>query len=165
MQNLCLSGTAVTESLLIPVDTGNKQIKTPHHIFMADLTCHDSYPPFGKDVILYKGKSLSNQHVPYMRDKTADERFLFGVAYELRDAGPDTEERVNIVLPLRLLPAHFGTQEERYRSYFHEYSQIGFRFNDQPVSLFISEVQVYPQAYAAVAPMISQLQGGTPKPW
>lgn len=113
MQNPCLSGTAVTESLIIPVDTGNKQIKTPHHIFMAGLTCHDSYPPFGKDVIQYKGKyyTLSDQRVPYMRDKTADERYfilsLFGIARELRDAGLDTEERTNIVLLLGLPPRPF----------------------------------------------------------
>ncbi len=43
IQSPCLSGTAVTESLLVPVDTGNKQIKTPRHIFTAGLTCHDSY--------------------------------------------------------------------------------------------------------------------------
>ena len=53
MQSPCLSGMATTESLLVPVDTGNKQIKTPHLIFMAGLTCHDSYTPFGKDVIQY----------------------------------------------------------------------------------------------------------------
>ena len=43
IQSPYLSGTAVTESLLVPVDTGNKQIKTPRHIFTAGLTCHDSY--------------------------------------------------------------------------------------------------------------------------
>lgn len=43
IQSPCLSGTAVTESLLVPVDTGNKQIKTPRHIFTAGLACHDSY--------------------------------------------------------------------------------------------------------------------------
>ena len=137
MQSPYLSGAAVTESLIVPVDTVNKQIKTPHHIFTAGLTCHDSYPPFGKDVIQYNGKyyTLSDQRVPYMRDKTADDRYfilsLFGIACELRDAGMDTEELVNVVLLLGLPPAHFGTQEERYRSYFHEYGQIDFRFNDQ----------------------------------
>jgi plasmid segregation protein ParM len=108
IQSPYLSGTAVTEGLLVPVDTGNKQIKTPRHIFTAGLTCHDSYPPFGKDVIQYKGKyyTLSDQRVPYMRDKTADERYfilsLFGIACEVR---------------------------------------------------------AYPQAYAAITPMIAQLQG------
>ncbi len=108
IQSPYLSGTAVTEGLLVPVDTGNKQIKTPRHIFTAGLTCHDSYPPFGKDVIQYKGKyyTLSDQRVPYMRDKTAAERYfilsLFGIACEVR---------------------------------------------------------AYPQAYAAITPMIAQLQG------
>ena len=124
MQSPYLSGAVGTESLIIPVDTGNKQIKTPHHIFTAGLTCHDSYPPFGKDVIQYNGKyyTLSDQRVPYMRDKTADERYfilsLFGIACELRDAGMDAEERTNIVLLLGLPPAHFGTQEERTGAIF-----------------------------------------------
>ncbi len=166
IQNSHLPGTAVVESLIVPIDTGNKQIKTLHRIFTAGLTCHDSYPPFGKDVIQYRGKyyTLSDQRVPYMRDKTADERYfilsLFGIAYELQEAGMDAEEqRVNVNLLLGLPPAHFGTQEEKYKGYFQEYGQIDFQFNGRPVTLFISEVMVYPQAYAAVAPMISQLQG------
>lgn len=165
IQNSYLPGTAVVESLIVPIDTGNKQIKTLHRTFTAGLTCHDNYPPFGKDVIQYKGKfyTLSDQRVPYMRDKTADERYfvlsLFGIAYELQETGREMEEHLNVNLLLGLPPAHFGTQEEKYRDYFQEYSQIDFQFNGRPVSVFISGVAVYPQAYAAVAPMITQLQG------
>lgn len=51
-------------------------------------------------MIQYKGKyyTLSDQRVPYMRDKTADERYFILIACELRDAVMDAEERTNIVL-------------------------------------------------------------------
>ena len=152
------------ESFIVSVDTGNKQIKTQNHLFTAGVVCHDSYPPFGKDVISYNGKfyTLSDKRIPYMRDKTADNRYfvltLFGVAYELQQTGVCLEEPLNVTLLLGLPPAHFGVQEEKYHSYFKEYSQVEFEFNRQPVSLFISGVVVYPQAFAAVAPSISRFQ-------
>ena len=118
IQSPCLSGTAVTESLLVPVDTGNKQIKTPRHIFTAGLTCHDSYPPFGKDVIQYKGKyyTLSDQRVPYMWDKTADERYfilsLFGIACGMQGWIPRSASMSSSswgCLPPTLAPRRSGT--------------------------------------------------------
>ena len=165
IQNSCRTGAAASDSLIVSVDTGNKQIKTPNHIFPSGLASHDSYPPFGKDVIQYEDRfyTLSNQRIPYMRDKTSDIRYfiltLFGIAYEIRQAELNMENCINVNLLLGLPPAHFGEQEEKYRDYFQEYSQVNFQFNDRSISLFISSVTVYPQAYAAVAPIISQLQG------
>ena len=66
--------------MLISIDHGNKQIKTNHRTFVSGLRESDTRPPFGKDVLFYKGKyyTLTDQRIPYMRDKTADERYLFG---------------------------------------------------------------------------------------
>lgn len=61
--------------MLISIDHGNKQIKTNHRTFVSGLRESDTKPPFGKDVLFYKGKyyTLTDQRIPYMRDKTADE--------------------------------------------------------------------------------------------
>ena len=77
--------------MLISIDHGNKQIKTNHRTFVSGLRESDTKPPFGKDVLFYKGKyyTLTDQRIPYMRDKTADERYfilaLFAVAFELAE--------------------------------------------------------------------------------
>ena len=77
--------------MLISIDHGNKQIKTNHRTFVSGLRESDTRPPFGKDVLFYKGKyyTLTDQRIPYMRDKTADERYfiltLFAVAFELAE--------------------------------------------------------------------------------
>lgn len=76
--------------MLISVDHGNKQIKTTHQTFTSGLCESDTRPPFGRDVLFYNGKyyTLSDQRIPYMRDKTTDERFfiltLFAIGFELR---------------------------------------------------------------------------------
>lgn len=64
--------------MLISIDHGNKQIKTNHRTFVSGLRESDTKPPFGKDVLFYKGKyyTLTDQRIPYMRDKTADERYF-----------------------------------------------------------------------------------------
>ena len=75
--------------MFISIDHGNKQIKTAHRSFTAGLCVNDTQP-FGSDVLQFGGKyyTLSKQRIPYMRDKTVDDRFfiltLFAIAFELQ---------------------------------------------------------------------------------
>ena len=64
--------------MLISIDHGNKQIKTKHKTFVAGLYESDTRPPFGKNVLYYNDKyySLVEKRIPYMRDKTVDERYF-----------------------------------------------------------------------------------------
>ena len=78
--------------MLIAIDHGNKNIKTAHHVFTSGLTESDTRPPFGDSVLQVGGKyyMLSEQRIPYLRDKTVDDRFfiltLFAIALELEEA-------------------------------------------------------------------------------
>ena len=104
--------------MLISIDHGNKQIKTVHKTFTSGLCESDSRPPFGRDVLFYNGKyyTLSDQRIPYMRDKTADERFfiltLFAIGFELRRMLP-SEKTVSIQLCVGLPPAHYAVSKIR----------------------------------------------------
>lgn len=90
----------------ISVDTGNKQIKTPHCTFSAGLIEHDKQPKFGTDVLTYNGKyyTITNKRIPYMRDKTQDDRYfiliLFAIAYELKTQSINAS---NDIVPIDLL--------------------------------------------------------------
>lgn len=98
--------------MLIAIDHGNKQIKTNHRTFTSGFCESVTPPPFGKDVLFYKGKyyTLSDKRIPYMRDKTADERYfiltLFAIAFELKERR-HTDETCDIELAVGLPPAHF----------------------------------------------------------
>ena len=78
--------------MLISIDHGNKQVKTIHHApFTSGLVCSE-VRPFGGETLAYQGRyyTLTDQRIPYRRDKTEDERFfvltLFAIAYELEAA-------------------------------------------------------------------------------
>ena len=79
--------------MIISIDHGNKQIKTLNRTFTSGLLERDNRPAFGEDILCYEGKyyTLSEERIPYMRDKTKDKRFfiltLFAIAYEIEAAG------------------------------------------------------------------------------
>lgn len=151
--------------MLIAVDHGNKQIKTAHKVFTSGLIESDTKPPFGENIMKYKGKyyTLSSQRIPYIRDKTEDERFfkltLFAVAYEIEAADAYlADEIMDVQLAVGLPPAHYGTQHKRFTQYFLDRDVIEFSLNSKPYSIYINEAVCFPQALAAIAPFFKQLQ-------
>ncbi len=149
--------------MLISIDHGNKQIKTNHRTFVSGLRESDTKPPFGKDVLFYKGKyyTLTDQRIPYMRDKTADERYfiltLFAVAFELAGTEYHKDEIVDVQLAVGLPPAHYGAQYERFENYFLNRDIIDFQLDGRPYSVFISKAICFPQAYAAIMPIYQRI--------
>ena len=79
--------------MLIAVDHGNKQIKTVHTPPFTSGLIQSDTPGFGTDALAYRGKyyTLTDQRIPYRRDKTEDERFfiltLFAIAHEIEAMG------------------------------------------------------------------------------
>ena len=150
--------------MLIAIDHGNKQIKTAHRTFTSGLCESDTRPPFGKDVLYYKEKyyTLSDQRIPYMRDKTVDERYfiltLFAIAFELCGQEYSSDEIEDIQLCIGLPPAHYGTQYEKFENYFLNRDIVDFQMDGRPYTVFISKAVCFPQAYAAVAPLYQQLR-------
>lgn len=144
--------------MLISIDHGNKQIKTMHHVFTSGLYESDTVPPLGQDILKYNGKyySIAQKRIPYMKDKTVDDRFfiltLFAIAYELRDL-PEKKEIYDIQIAAGLPPKHFNGLNKRFTDYFmhsrDEREIISFEFNDQIYSIKINDVQLVPQCYGA----------------
>lgn len=143
--------------MIISIDHGNKQIKTLNRTFTSGLYESESKPAFGEDVLYYNGKYyvLSEERIPYMRDKTKDNRFfiltLFAIAYEIEAAGKYSDSgTLDIKLNVGLPPSHYSGLYEKYEDYFRGPRRpISFTFREKPYSIFISEVNSYPQAYAA----------------
>ena len=100
--------------MLIAIDHGNKQMKTIHSRPFVSGLVESIARPFGSDILEYQGKfyTLSNQRIPYKRDKTEDDRFfiltLFGIAEELHLKERYGEEVVHVSLAVGLPPAHYG---------------------------------------------------------
>lgn len=151
--------------MLISIDHGNKQIKTANKTFTSAFTESDTKPPFGEDILEYKGKyySLSGNRIPYLRNKAIDDRFfiltLFALAYEIEEAGTyDPDEIMDVQLAVGLPPAHFGAQAEQFEAYFKNRDVISFVFQNKPYDIYINEAVCFPQAYAASVPLFGKLK-------
>ena len=151
--------------MIISTDHGNKQIKTAHKIFTSGLMSSDVPFPLSSDSLFYKGKyyTLTDERIPYMRDKTANDKFfvltLFAIGYELLHSekyvpGMTTEIDLAIGLP----PGHFGKQYEEFEKYFVRNEVINFEFNQKKFKIYINSATAYPQGYAAIMPMYSKVK-------
>ncbi len=148
--------------MLIAIDHGNYNIKTPRHCFMAGLAEHSVRPPMAEEVLEYNGSywTLSGKRLSYRRDKTKDESYfilsLFAIAREMLSAGK-TNSVERIQLAVGLPPEHYGILRDKFAQYFKRTESVHFVYNDKPFTIMISHVYVYPQAYAAIAPQKSKL--------
>ena len=147
--------------MLIAIDHGNYAVKTPNTSFMSGLTEYSVPPPLAEDVIEYDGRyfALTGSRIPYMRDKTRDERYfiltLFAIAKELRLSG-ELPPYADIDLAVGLPPEHFSMLKDKFAQYFKRKGII-FVHNNSPSCLSIQRVFVYPQAYAAIVPQAGTL--------
>lgn len=150
--------------MLIAIDHGNKQIKTINcEPFTSGLLESDTQP-FGKDVLSYRGKyyQITDQRIPYRKDKTEDERFfilsLFAIAGEIEQRNCFTPGVMRIDLAVGLPPAYYGTHYKSFSSYFKDRGTVNFAYKGKSYSIFIDKVACYPQSYAAALIMFKELQ-------
>lgn len=151
------------QKFTVAMDHGNRNMKTENFIFTSGLVESDCRPALG-DYLVYQDKfySLSEQRIPYMRDKTADERFfaltLFGIAMEAqRQALPLEDGCLQVELAVGLPPKHYGTLYERFEEYFRNRGRQQIRYRGKAYAIEISDVAAYPQDYAAAMTIYPQI--------
>ena len=146
--------------LMIPIDTGNKAIKTEHFEFNAGLTALENMPAEKEEALLYKGKyyRLSETRGVYTEDKTQDERYyiltLFSIAKELEVLKSTRRilpgELVRLDLVVGLPPLYYRAEYKKFEEYFYRGGQIcEIGYMDNVYKILINKVYVHMQAYAA----------------
>ena len=146
--------------MLLGIDHGNYAVKTREFDFVSGLAEHTVKPPMTDEILEYQGKywTLSGKRLSYMRDKTQDDRFfvlsLFAIAKEMEKRGKCLPME-KIQLAVGLPPEHYGLLRDRFGEYFKNRGLIEFVYAGKPYRIFIDQVMVFPQAYAAVIPKSS----------
>lgn len=149
--------------MLIAIDHGNKQMKTVNCPPFVSGLAESSTKPFGSNILMYRDRfyTLSNQRIPYKRDKTEDDRFfiltLFGIAQELQAKGIYGESLQRVRLAVGLPPAHYGAQHQAFVRYFSDRGVVKFSYRGKNHAVYIEDVRCYPQAYAAAVTMMDRL--------
>ena len=140
--------------LMVPIDTGNKAIKTEHFEF------HSGIPGEGEEAVNYQGRyyRLSSERNVYLPDKSEDERYyiltLFAVAKELRELKPPRlflpGEILEIDLVVGLPPLYYRGQYKKFREYFYRGGEVvEFEYMGMTYRISFSQVYVHMQTYAA----------------
>lgn len=149
--------------MLIAIDHGNKQMKLVRSEPFISGLLESEVRPFGADVLKYKEKyyQISDQRIPYRRDKTEDDRFfiltLFGIANEIKATGAYIPGVMRVQLAVGLPPAHYGAQNRAFIQYFSGRGVVSFVYHDKLYSICIDDVACYPQSYAAAASILQAL--------
>lgn len=149
--------------MLIAIDHGNFSLKSVNCEPVKAGLQESDVRPFGSDVLKYKGKfyQLSEQRIPYRRDKTEDERYfvltLFAIAHEIEAAKAYSPSTIPIQLAIGLPPAHFGVHCRPFIQYFSDRGTINFSYRNRQYSISINDVACYPQAYAAAMTLYREL--------
>lgn len=150
--------------MIIGVDNGNANTKTVHNVFVSGVTEHGVKPPIGDEILEYNGKyyTLSTTRNPYERDKTSSNSCfvltLFGIAKEII-AENNFDRIIDIDLGVGLPPEHYGLQMVKFKNYFMSFGDtVQFNYNGRDFNVKINSVNVFPQAYAAVAQKASDLK-------
>lgn len=150
--------------MLIAIDHGNKLVKLVHHTPFTSGVQESDTPPYGGETLKYQGKyyTLTDQRIPYHRNKTEDERFwiltLFAIAYEIEAVNGYSRNLMRVELAVGLPPAHFGAQHHSFREYFSQRGAVKFEFHKREYAIFISNVKCFPQTYAAAVTMLRSLR-------
>ena len=149
--------------MLIAIDHGNRLCKGVHFEPFVSGLAESDVQPYGKDVLKYRGKyyQLSDQRIPYHRDKTEDDRFflltLFGIAKEIEAQSAYYPGIIHVQLAVGLPPAHYGAQYESFNRYFSGRGVVSFAYKSKPYSISIDDVACFPQSYAAAATIMQSL--------
>lgn len=150
--------------MLLSIDHGNKSIKGIYsEPFICGLSVSDTQP-FGDGVLKYRNKYylLSEERLPYHRDKTEDENYfiltLFAIAREIEAAGKYQGGVIPIQLAVGLPPAYYGAQKASFVRYFTNRGTISFSYRGKPFNILITEVVSYPQSYAAAVTAFQELK-------
>lgn len=148
--------------LVIGTDHGNKQMKSTNCPPFVSGLKESRTKPYGKDILEYQGKYyiLSNQRIPYKRDKTEDEKFfvltLFAIARELEFRNGFTKNILPIGLGVGLPPSFYGSLHKAFEKYF-ERGMVTFTYNGREQSIYLKDAKCYPQAYAAAITIFNEL--------
>ena len=151
------------QKMIIPIDHGNRNVKTEQFVYTSGIIESDCKPVLG-EYLYYKDRyyMLSEQRIPYMRDKTMDDRFfmlsLFGIVMEAEKRGMSSKDvELHVDLPVGLPPKHYGALYKKFQEYFKGRGEQLVVYKGRTYHIYVENVIAFPQDYAAAMTIYPQI--------
>jgi len=151
-----------TKPILIAVDHGYGNVKTPNYIFPTGITEYKDEPAMATDTLCWAGRwyAIGDSHKEFVADKTADEDYLkltmAAIAKELNKRGL-TEAAVYLAVGLPL--TWVGQQKNEFTRYLTKIRNLEFQFNGIDYAVEIVGVEMFAQGFSAVADRLKEFTG------
>lgn len=148
--------------ILIPIDHGYGNVKTPNFIFPTGITEYKEEPAMSMDTLRWAGRwyAIGDTHKEFIADKTADEDYLkltmAAIAKELNLRGL-TEAPVYLAVGLPL--TWVGQQKDSFIRYLTQVRNLEYTFNRKDYDVEIVGVEMFAQGFAAVADRLKEFTG------
>lgn len=150
------------ETKIIGIDHGYGNMKTANHCFKTGISTYDSEPLFTADMLTFNGKYyiIGEGHKEFAPDKVKDDDYyvltLAAIAKELK-AENLTEAHVVIAAGLPL--TWTSGQKADFKAYLSKNAEVEFVYKKTTYHIYIDDVRIYPQGYAAIASFATTLKG------
>ena len=150
------------ETKIIGIDHGYGNMKTANHCFKTGISAYDSEPLFTAEMLTYNGRHylIGEGHKEFAPDKVKDEDYyvltLAAVAKELK---VENLTEAHIVIAAGLPLTWTSGQKAEFKAYLMKNTEVKFTYKKVDYHLYIDDVRIYPQGYAAIASFATTLKG------
>ena len=147
---------------IIGIDHGYGNMKTANYCFPTGITAYDHEPLFTADMLVYGGRYylIGEGHKEFAPDKIKDDDYyvltLAAIAKELK---AENLTEAHIVIAAGLPLTWTSGQKAGFRAYLMKNDEVEFTYKKTGYHLYIDDVRIYPQGYAAIASFATTLQG------
>ena len=147
---------------IIGIDHGYGNMKTANFCFPTGITAYDHEPLFTADMLVYGGRYylIGEGHKEFAPDKIKDEDYyvltLAAIAKELK---AENLTGAHIVIAAGLPLTWTSGQKADFRAYLMKNAEVEFVYKKTAYHLYIDDVRIYPQGYAAIASFATTLKG------
>lgn len=149
--------------MIVGVDHGYGGMKTVHTAVPTAIAKYEQEPAVASGhMLVYEGSyyRIGGRRIHVRTDKTSDEMYwiltLYAIAAEIEARQLPREQTVVLAAGLPL--AELSIMRDSFRSYLHRSGVHQFRLDDREYRIVIDDVQLYPQGYAAIMPVIDRVQ-------
>ena len=147
---------------IIGIDHGYGNMKTANCCFPTGITAYDHEPLFTADMLVYGGRYylIGEGHKEFAPDKIKDEDYyvltLAAIAKELKT---ENLTEAHIVIAAGLPLTWTSGRKADFKEYLMKNAEVEFTYKKADYHIYIDDVRIYPQGYAAIASFATALKG------
>ena len=152
----------IKNTKIIGIDHGYGNMKTVNHCFKTGISAYDSEPLFTGNMLTYNGKYylIGEGHKEFAPDKVKDDDYyvltLAAIAKELK---VENLIEAHIVIAAGLPLTWTSGQKADFKAYLSKNTEVEFIYKKTTYHIYIDDVRIYPQGYAAIASLATTLKG------